>query len=681
MKSIKSIWQNLKQFEQKAWHFPIFLLGVMIIAYALFITRLGFYWDDWTQLLVSRLYGSEGYWAYFALDRPTSAWTHAILVPILGFKPLHWQIFTLLMRWLTVIGMWYSLRLIWPKFERTITVAAFLFAVYPAFIQQAPSVAYHQHWLQFALYFASIICMIYSLHSGKLLWGWLLGSLILQALQLSITEFYAGIELIRPIILWILLTREEKSSKRLLKTCFHWMPYLLLLAGFTAWRLFFSEIAKNQPSLLVAMKTNPLDTLMNLFHLVITDQIYIIVSSWGRAFQLDLSTYSESLILGSWLAVVLMALVLWYYFAALPANRSDNKQSRQQMVLLAALVTLVGPAPIWITGKNMLVDNDFHVDRFAMASMWGVSLIIVVLLEYFIINWKKIALAIAILVAISAGLQIRIAGDYSRIWQDQQSFYWQLLWRAPYIEPDTALVSEDTILEHQELFSTASAINHLYPQRGTDGKLAYWMYRLRPTFDSIDANDNPSFNTRHRMYQFSSSLNNSLVIQYEPQIASCLWVLSTVDEYNPQVPAIVQQAAMHSNLDRIEIQPHNESGFPPLEMIGDEPAHNWCYLYQKAELAVQDRQWRDVLDLMNRANEMGYIPGDGITHPREWLPMVRALIMNGQLQKAGEISKILINENVHNRAMVCSIWKDDSFNEDIELNKIEWYDQFHCDIE
>ena len=678
---MKSIWQNLKKFEQKGWHFPIFLLGLMAIAYALYITRLGFYWDDWTQLLVFRLYGSQGYWAYFASDRPTSAWTHALLVPILGFKPLHWQIFTLLMRWLTVIGMWYSLRLIWPKYGRTITAAAFLFAVYPAFIQQAPSVAFHQHWLQFALYFASLICMIKSVRSGKLKWGWLLGSMLLQVLQLSITEFYAGIELIRPVILWILLSQEKRENKRLLRTFFYWLPYLLLLSGFTIWRLFLSAISSNQPSLLYSLQTNPLDTVVNLLNLVITDQIYIVISNWARVFRLDFTIYSESLILISWLAAVLVAFLLWRYFAALPANQSEDKLSRKQMLLIGGLITLVGPAPIWLASKNMLVDDDFHVDRFAIASMWGISLIIVIMLEYIIREWKKTALAIAILVAVSSALQIRVAGDYSNIWQDQKSFYWQLLWRAPFIEPETALVSKDTLISHQELFSTASAINHLYPQSAVDGKLAYWMYRLTPTFDTIDIVDNPSFYTQHRIYQFNGSLNNSLVIQYDPQISPCLWVLSAVDEHNPQVPNIVQQAAVHSNLDRIEEQPHNAAGYPPIEMIGEEPAHDWCYLYQKAELAVQASQWQDILGLMNQANQMGYTPGDDKTHPREWLPMVRALIADGQLEKAGEISQVLINENIHNRTMVCSVWMDKSDLEDDGLNHSDWYEQFHCDAE
>ena len=36
---------------------PLFMLLVAILAFGLMIPGLGFYWDDWAKILVSRLYG------------------------------------------------------------------------------------------------------------------------------------------------------------------------------------------------------------------------------------------------------------------------------------------------------------------------------------------------------------------------------------------------------------------------------------------------------------------------------------------------------------------------------------------------------------------------------------------------------------------------------------------------
>jgi hypothetical protein len=677
LKFIHSTWQKIKKIEYKPWHFPVILLSLMLAAYGLLINRLGFYWDDWTQLLVSRLYDNHAYWAYFASDRPTSAWTHILFVPLFGFKPLYWQIFTLFLRWFTVVMMWYTLGLLWPKRKRTIAGAALLFAVYPAFIQQAPSVAFHQHWLQFAIYFASLACMIHSIRDGKLRWGWMITSLLLEGIQISITEFYAGIELIRPVILWILLSQESGLLKRVKRTFFVWLPYFGLLAGFTIWRLFFSNLTKNSPSLLYTLISNPIATVINLLRMIVEDQIYIVISSWGRVFNMQTGTYADSLILFSWVIVFALVLFLWGYFATIPDYESEDKYSVKEMIWIGALVTLVGPAPIWLTGKNMLVDNDFHVDRFAMASMWGISLVIVVLVEILIQNWKKAALAISIVIALTAGLQIRVAGEYSRIWENQRSFYWQLLWRAPYIEPGTALVSEDTILAHQELFSTGSAINHLYPQSSENYQLAYWMYRLSPTYDEIGPDENPSFNTIHRIYHFSSNLNDSVVIQYNPEVSACLWVLSPVDANNPEVADIVQQAAVHSNLSRIEVEAAVTGTYPPVDMIGKEPTHDWCYIYQKAELAMQLDQPLEVLSLLDQAEDMGYRPADELTHAREWVPMMEALIAEGKYDRAGAIAQTLISNDVNERTMICSLWN----TEPDDMNVVNWIHQLNCKFE
>jgi hypothetical protein len=66
----------------------------------------GLFWDDWPIVLAARLQGVSAFWEYYRLERPFSAWTYVVTIPILGTTPLVWNIFTLLLRWLTVVGMW-----------------------------------------------------------------------------------------------------------------------------------------------------------------------------------------------------------------------------------------------------------------------------------------------------------------------------------------------------------------------------------------------------------------------------------------------------------------------------------------------------------------------------------------------------------------------------------------------
>ncbi len=680
MKYLTSLRCRLFSLTIPLWTVPLALLAVMIAAFGLFIPSSGFYWDDWTQLLVARLDRLSTYWAYFSSDRPTSAWTHILFVPLLGLKPLNWQIFTLGLRWLTVLGMAWSLGLIWPKQKNILILAAFLFAVYPAFRQQPTAVAYHQHWLQFALYFGSLGCMILAVQRKKLSWLWVTLALILEGLQFSITEFYAGIELIRPIILWFLLKEEKNKFKRLGKTVLNWLPYLAVLIGYSSWRLFFSGIEKHQATVLFLLKENPLEAVSQLARLASMDEVYILLSSWAKTLDIGLAQRDQSGIVISWLVSLFLALGLWFYFQHLPDEEMTQPNARQEMLFLGAIVTLVGPSPIWLTGGRILADNDFHADRFAMASMWGISLVVVVLIEFIVQNWRRTALLISVLIGLAAGLQLRIANDYRLIWTHQQAFYWQLLWRAPQLEPGTALVIEEPFLAHQELFSTSSAINHLYRQPYGADSLDYWMYRLIPAYEEIDPDQDISFKTVHRIFSFQGTLNNSLVLQYKPEISSCLWVLRSVDALNPDVSPLMQQAAIHSNLSRILGTRSPDPVYPPTEMIGPEPDSHWCTLFQKAELAVQQEEWQQAQSLALQAEEMGYLPGQGISsHAREWVPMISGYLHGKNYQAAGLISQQLIQYNKQMAPMLCLTWQD--FSTQYALHPEEtavWMDRLSC---
>jgi predicted membrane channel-forming protein YqfA (hemolysin III family) len=86
----------LDRLKLPGWTVPVVLLVLCILSFGLLIPSLGYYWDDWAKISVSRLFGLSGYWAYYAEDRPLSSWTHILLTPILGYRPIAWHIFVLL---------------------------------------------------------------------------------------------------------------------------------------------------------------------------------------------------------------------------------------------------------------------------------------------------------------------------------------------------------------------------------------------------------------------------------------------------------------------------------------------------------------------------------------------------------------------------------------------------------
>lgn len=128
---------------------------VCVLAFGILLPSLGFYWDDWPVIYLAKAMGTDGYSDFYQYDRPFSAWTYILFIPLLGVEPIKWHIFTLLLRFLTVILFYYVIKTIWPERPNRAIFVALLFAIYPTFFQQSIAVAYSQHFITYALFMAS----------------------------------------------------------------------------------------------------------------------------------------------------------------------------------------------------------------------------------------------------------------------------------------------------------------------------------------------------------------------------------------------------------------------------------------------------------------------------------------------------------------------------------------------
>ena len=316
---------------------------VTLLSFGLLIPWLGFYWDDWAKILVSRLFGLPAYFAYYAEDRPLSSWTHIFFTPLLGTQPLGWHVFTLLLRWLSAWGMVWSLNGLWPQARRQNLVAGLLFLVYPVFVSQPVAVTFHQQWLQYALFFLSLGAMIQAWNkdltlepykpaswkepASRRLWGWTGLALLAMLLQLSVTEYFAPLELVRPVVLWFLFASLGVGAAasrgrfgwlpaaRARKTLLAWAPYLAILALYVTWRLFFIRLPGEDPyraNTLYALLNQPLATLRQTLWTAFVDEVRILLSAWGDLLQVDLQNLTPFQLLAGAVGGLTFLLVLFF---------------------------------------------------------------------------------------------------------------------------------------------------------------------------------------------------------------------------------------------------------------------------------------------------------------------------------------------------------------------------------
>jgi hypothetical protein len=263
---------------------------------------------------------------------------------------------------------------------------------------------------------------------------------------------------------------------------------------------------------------------------------------------------------------------------------------------------------------------------------------------------------LSIMIGLAVGLHLQVANDYRWSSELQQRFYWQLYWRAPFIEPDTAIYSDGEIFPYVGWYSTAAGINLLYPE-GQERDLNYWFFslgreiehRLEPFLEGI------TLEQGLRIYTFEGDSKEGLVIHYEPGRFDCLIVLSPEDNDLPELPTITRQSLPNSDLSRIT----NGYGSPPDPRIfGPEPEHGWCYLYQKASLAAQFEDWQQVAALGDQAEVHGYNPYRSSSDtPHEWLPFIEGYARTGQLERASALSKVLVEEDERITVHLCQLWQ------------------------
>ncbi len=67
---------------------------------------------------------------------------------------------------------------------------------------------------------------------------------------------------------------------------------------------------------------------------------------------------------------------------------------------------------------------------------------------------------------------------------------------------------------------------------------------------------------------------------------------------------------------------------PNPDIFGSEPAHNWCYYFEKADLARQGRDWQTVLPLEKQAKTQSLAPKFG----PEYIPFIEAHAQIGDWQ-------------------------------------------------
>lgn len=648
---------SLQQFVKrnpKLFTTVLYLL-VCILAFGLFIPFLGFYWDDWPTIFYTYNQRVGQLINHFSYDRPFSVWAYW-LVGRLGSAPITWHLAALLIRWGCVVAAAWALKPLWPRQAKFILYIGLIFAIYPGYYVQPSSVIFIPHLAALGLFLVSLGAMGRSVVDSKQRVAYTVLALTSAAIHMFTVEYYVGLELIRPIYLWLLLKNQQPTKKTSLKETFGlWFPYLIIFGLWLAWRLFFLKLpSEPYPLVLISdLRSNPLSAILNLGQTILQDLVYTLGTAWSELIQPSLFTLATRFDLLIWAIVLASGVGIYYLLSQIPRldkgkTETANSKSAQQGMLFGLGAFLLGMFPIWAIGET-IAQGDYNL-RYILISMFGASVFLVSLLFYFVNGQRQRILIISLLVALAIGSHLRAANDYRLDWQAQRAFYWQLAWRAPAIESGTALVAFAPVSTHLRDPMTGNALNVLYPTAEEPPAVGLWNFELTRTKTVERIQQGEPLENDYRGLTFSTQSPDDLVFYYLPD-GGCLWALTPLDVDNQYLPFENRDLVAHSNLDNILAWPAAEGG-PPRQVFGSEPEHSWCYYFEKADLARQQGEWDAVISLMEEAKGKGLSPNYGI----EWLPLVQAFAATGNWEQALATSELVHAMGARNDGMLCAVW-------------------------
>ena len=646
----------IKNLQKEYIFVPGVLLMLVVLAYGLLIPWMGFYWDDWPFAWFLKFLGPAEFIEMFRPFRPFLGPIFQATTTLFGGGAFTWQVIGLITRFLLSLEVWFVLRLIWPTQKRNLMWVVYLFTVYPGYQQQWVALTHvNQELIPLLWLIASFGVTAWALRHGRYTKRLTVLAIVLQAMGLFSTEYFFGLEILR--FFFLLAMRAETITNRkdlLQKTGLQWLPYFIMWVLNAVWTYTYhlsTAYASYDVSILSSSTLSPLalgNELVSTFSLSG-------FTAWLEAFNIFSTidgtvTQSIALVILIISASAIFILMQSSFTEKIEPNTDQNDNWGLWAVTIGLVAIFAGRLPSWAAGLPLKLEFDY--DRFFVSIMLGASLFIVGLATLVLKEGKRKIFILSVLIGMSTAYQFSVANTYRRDWANQQDFFWQLAWRMPALEKNTALLTYELPLKYVSDLQLTAPLNWIYAPDLNGRNLPFVLFYLKTRSNSASLGADKPIQLQYRTVNFNGSTSDSVVIYKEAD--GCLRVLDPIYGNAETVPG--------ANIYLINAIPLSDPGLiitdaPKLilddTLFGIEPAHDWCYYYIKAELARQQTDWDGVVKLYNQAQKNGF----SASMPVENLPFIEAFAMTGDTDRAIKLTERTIKGQNTLCPALGTLWK------------------------
>jgi hypothetical protein len=186
---------------------------------------------------------------------------------------------------------------------------------------------------------------------------------------------------------------------------------------------------------------------------------------------------------------------------------------------------------------------------------------------------------------------------------------------------------------------------------------------MAPRARHFDYQPNDGFRVSLRQLEFVGNTSKAIAVLHQEKNA-CLRVL---DPIYAEDPFLQGRDVLMNVTNPSLIIPDPAAPPPDPEIFGPEPEHDWCYYFQKADLARQTGDWKTVVALYKEAQDKSLTPSLGT----EYIPFIEAYAQTGEWKKASSLTRLAQKTNAGQKKILCNTWSRLSQLPSVDTNVVE----------
>jgi hypothetical protein len=656
----------LNKFKTKWWIEILSLAVISALIYLVSIGQFSYFRDDWYYAYDGYIAGPSIFKIMFSSDRPARGLFFGIYYLLFGPQPLPYHIGAYVWRLLSAYSALWLFGLLWPRQRIANFAMALLFVIYPGFLWWPQGIEYQPIIASLCLHTFSIaltLAAIQSIQKNTQLFLWA-GSILTGLTAIALVDYAIGMEAFRIFCISLLIAstqRDLTSTRKIIRTIRASLIPLTIPLLFIIWKIFLftgdrkaTDISFQISDLIRA----PMQTSLLWGQHLFTSTLNVSFLAWWTPLKQYYSFLRQNdLLLGFIIATISIALTVIATRLIADRRTEAPTQTREasnsdsnlpsSAIWLGLAGVIFGLLPVVMANRFVIFKAYSH---YALpASLAGVILVVGLIN---ILASKKLQLIIvSLLVGIAAlthrGLAVKAANEQAAV----RNFWWQVYWRIPQIQEGSTLAVQYPSIDYGEdtdiVWGPANFLYYPNPQPGVD-LVKYKIGATRLDEEGIQnvLGEDAKVSKPYRSHFMFLNYRKVLVMS-QPSSESCVHVIDgRWPELSQHDIPQMSQLFPHSKIEYALTA--NEAKSKPLNFaFGAEPAHGWCFYYQKAELARQQGDWEAIVSIDAKITSLNLAPSD----PIEWMPFLQAYAHLGQTKKVGQISTYFKNDPFYNQQL------------------------------